>query len=100
MDLISNATDAFSLTCITTGSPPASVTWLKDGEGLDEEADLTFVQKLSDGPAATFINSLYIDGYDTEGFLGTYKCLVTDHLMNTAEQSLTVTGQTDFASVS
>ncbi len=67
----------FSLTCISIGGPPTSVSWTRDGAGIpDSEEGGSYVtsQTCIDTVTATYYNQLWIHGR----LEGLYECLVSN----------------------
>ena len=89
---IDTSSDSFLLICTTTGSPPASVSWMKDNIALTDGEGRSHTQKLVNGSTATFNNRLLITGSKPDMFTGMYLCIATDHQSNEVEQSITTEG--------
>ena len=54
----------FTLTCVTTGGPPTTVTWTRDGTAIDYQSNSSFrfSRTVTDFIAATYNNTLTVTG--------------------------------------
>jgi len=54
----------FTLTCVTTGGPPTTVTWTRDGTAIDYQnnSSFRFSRTVTDFVAATYNNTLTVTG--------------------------------------
>ena len=54
----------FTLTCVTTGGPPTSVTWTRDNIEIDYESDhnFKFSQTVANFVSSTYNNTLTVTG--------------------------------------
>ena len=77
--------DHFTLTCISTGGPPTTVTWTKDSITVTQVVETHFN---TDGVTATFMHTLLVTGR-LEGY---YKCIVNNEVSNESSAGLNVTG--------
>ena len=89
---ITSTNNAFTLLCITTGSPVASVSWAKDGTTFVNDGTHSIMQQLTNGTTATFENTLHIISNPGD-VLGKYDFRATDHNDFTVLQSITVEGE-------
>ena len=64
-----------TLTCTSTGGPPTTVTWRKNGV-LVNESLFQQSQRLVDAESATFENILFNN--DVSNFVGTFTCAVSN----------------------
>ena len=64
-----------TLTCVSTGSPPTNVSWIKDGVPLT--SDYIISQNVTERRASTYDNVLTVR---PEGAAGTYNCTVSNVL--------------------
>ena len=64
-----------SLTCTSTGSPPTTVTWRKDGQPINETL-YERSQRLVDAESATYENVLFDD--DVANFIGSFTCEISN----------------------
>ena len=76
-----NISSSFTtLTCTSTGSPPTTVTWTKDGVTLPaNEMIYSFTQTLVDRVASTYNNTLTIDASFLD-VIGNYSCRVSNSI--------------------
>ena len=64
-----------TLTCTSTGGPPTTVTWRKDGQPINETL-YQRSQQLVDAERATYENVLF--NADVANFFGTFTCEVSN----------------------
>ena len=71
----------FTLTCVTTGGPPTTVTWTRDGTAIDYQSNSSFrfSRTVTDFIAATYNNTLTVTG----NFPGRYS--ISAQNQNTAQ---------------
>ena len=69
-----------TVTCVSTGSPATTVSWMKDGQPLitDSSTDYTLTQTVTDRVSSTYSNVLTVS--EGVSVLGTYTCTVTNDL--------------------
>ena len=90
-----------SLNCTTTGLPPTTVTWSKNGVEMSSGDNYAFSQRVIDVDNTVYENLLIVDGEsvcDIHEYQGLYQCLVQCHdgvgeLMKNATDSVSVTGE-------
>ena len=70
------------MTCVSTGSPATTVSWMKDGLPLitDGSTDYTLTQTVTDRVSSTYSNVLTVSEGAPGGVAGTYNCTVTNDL--------------------
>ena len=80
--------NSFTLTCISTGGPPTTVSWTRGSttvaEGITESV-------LNDAETANYTHTL------TAGTAGLYKCMIANNV-STASAQLLVQGKTEYNS--
>ena len=54
----------FTLTCVTSGGPPTTVTWTRDNTGIDYESDnnFTFSRTVTNFVSSTYNSTLTVTG--------------------------------------
>ena len=69
-----------TVTCVSTGSPATTVSWMKDGQPLitDDSTDYTLTQTVTDRVSSTYSNVLTVS--EGGSVAGTYNCTVTNDL--------------------
>ena len=79
------------VTCVSSGSPATSVTWMKDGQPLhtNESSNYTFSQEISDREASVYINVLVVSRMK----IGNYTCIVTNDLGSTSVEIIVDSGE-------
>lgn len=82
----------FTLVCATSGSPPTTVTWVKDGDTLVNDRMFQITQELRDGTTSLYDNVLRVDGRP-DAVTGTYTCTVDNDLSSVTTQSITLSGK-------
>ena len=88
-----NTSSSFTaLTCTSTGSPPTTVTWAKDGVTLPaNETMYSFTQTLVDRATSTYNNTLTIDASFIY-VIGSYSCRVSNSIGTSSVQKTEVKG--------
>ena len=70
-----------TLTCVSTGSPPTVVEWMKNGQPLTIDGSLfSLSQTVTDRTASTYNNTLTVSERAPGGVAGTYTCTVSNSL--------------------
>ena len=71
-----------TLTCVSTGSPATTVTWMKDGQSLitDGSSHYLLSQTITDRRSSTYSNVLTVRDGVPGGVTGTYNCTVCNDL--------------------
>ena len=82
-------TSLFTLNCTSTGSPPTTVSWTKDGAVLQ---DYTTYQTLRDGETSTYDTFLTIDTTLNE-LIGRYTCNVRNSAGQSNVESVSIQGK-------
>ena len=77
--------NSFTLTCITTGGPPTTVSWTRDSTTVDEGTETV----LNDGVKAKFTHTLLV----TDRRAGLYRCAIANKFPSVSAE-LTVQGGT------
>ena len=68
-----------TLTCVSTGSPATTVSWMRDGQSLIiDDSTYHLTQTITDRSSSTYSNVLTVS--DPSGVAGTYNCTVTNDL--------------------
>ena len=68
-----------TLTCVSTGSPATTVSWMRDGQPLIiDDSTYHLTQIVTDRSSSTYSNVLTVS--DPSGVAGTYICNVTNDL--------------------
>ena len=88
-----NISSSFTtLTCTSTGSPPTTVTWTKDGVTLPaNETIYSFTQTLVDRVASTYNNTLALDASFVD-IIGNYTCSVSNFIGTSSVQETEIKG--------
>ena len=74
-----------TLTCVSTGSPPTTVSWSKDGYKLTVDGTTyRMTQTVEDRTTSTYENVLALSGDDT----GVYKCTVVSALGTSSAETI------------
>ena len=72
-----------TLTCVSTGSPATTVSWMKNGLSIDDSTGYTHTQTVTDRANSTYSNVLTVsEGATGGGVAGTYACTVSNELGN------------------
>ena len=81
----------FTLTCTSTGGPPTTVSWRRDGIVLTDNSNNSITtQILLDAEAATYNHTLTVTGR----LVGEYQCSVSNiRTPSESSRSLTVAGK-------
>ena len=87
-----NDASTFTLNCTTSGSPPTTVTWLKEGSILSNDETFQTTQILHDGTTSTYSNLLMVDSGPI-GVIGTYLCRVSNDISQDTEATITLMGE-------
>ena len=70
-----------TLTCVSTGSPATTVSWMKDGQPLTiDGSTYHLTQTITDRSSSTYSNVLTVSETAPSGVAGTYNCTVTNEL--------------------
>ena len=70
-----------TLICVSTGSPPTVVSWMKDGENITiDRHHFSLSQTITDRASSTYNNILTVGEGVTEGVAGVYNCTVSNVL--------------------
>ena len=79
--------DSRTLTCVSTGSPPTRVVWMKDGLPLTTDGSsphyslsLTISQTITNRRDSTYNNTLAVEQSAPGEVAGTYTCTVSNDL--------------------
>ena len=78
--------NSFTLTCISTGGPPTTVSWTRDPTTVITEGTETV---LNDGVEAKFTHTLLV----TDRRAGLYRCAIANKVSSVSAE-LTVQGET------
>ena len=84
--------DNTTLTCTSTGGPPTSVTWWKNGVPINTSL-YQHSQRVVDTESATYENVLFDNGMSN--FVGTFTCEV-GNVRGMAQDTVELNGQLDF----
>ena len=77
------------MTCISTGSPATTVTWMKDGKNFTIDGfHYSFSQAVTDRVSSTYSNVLRVG--EGEGAAGTYTCTVSNDLGSDSREVVAV----------
>ena len=99
MSLNCNQSDlTLSLNCTTTGLPPTTVTWSKDGMEMSIVDNYVFSQRVIDVNSTVYESIMIIGGKSVCEIQGLYQCFVRCHddigqLAKNATDSVSVTGK-------
>ena len=77
--------NSFTLTCISTGGPPTTVSWTRGSTTVDEGTETV----LNDGVKAKFTHTLLV----TDRRAGLYRCAIANKFSSVSAE-LTVQGET------
>ena len=69
-----------TLTCVSTGSPPTVVSWMKDGKNIIDGHHFSLSQTITDRAFSTYNNTLTVGEGVTRGVAGLYNCTVSNVL--------------------
>ena len=69
-----------TLTCVSTGSPATTVSWMRNGLSIDDSTGYTLTQTVTDRVSSTYSNVLRISEGAPGGVAGTYSCTVSNEL--------------------
>ena len=73
--------EARTLTCVSTGSPATTVSWVKDGVSLSiDGSTYQLTQTITDRVSSTYSNVLTVSETAPTGIAGTYTCTVSNDL--------------------
>ena len=86
MTFTSKTDNSFTLTCISTGGPPTTVSWTRDSTTVITEGTETV---LNDGVMAKFTHTLLV----TDRRAGLYRCAIANEVSSVSAE-LTVQGET------
>ena len=78
----------FTLTCVSTGGPPMTVTWTRDGAAVSYDANHVFSETITNQFVANYSNVLTVTGREP----GNYQCNVTNNRGNDSSQVIVVKG--------
>ena len=85
---------SMTLTCISTGGPATTVTWMKDGDVIILNATHQQTKRLVDSVAGTYQTVLTIDpSVDLWNIVGAYNCTVENDRGESSE-TVIVPGET------
>ena len=85
--------DSRTLTCVSTGSPPTRVVWMKDGLNLTTDRSsphYSLSQTVTDRAASTYSNVLTVRQSAPGGVAGTYTCTVFNELNSDSRTEMAV----------
>ena len=85
-----NDSQYFALNCMSTGSPPTNVTWLKDGIKISQNYFTT--QRLVDASSSTYSNVLLLLG-EPVSIMGTHTCIIENTISAQAEAIIAFEGK-------
>ena len=85
--------EARTLTCVSTGSPATTVSWVKDGVPLSiDGSTYQLTQTITDRVSSTYSNVLTVSETAPTGIAGTYTCTVSNDL-GTDSSDVTAVGE-------
>ena len=85
--------DARTLICVSTGSPPTTVSWMKDGVSLYiDRSTYQLAQTVTDRFSSTYSNVLTVSETAPNGIAGTYTCTISNDL-GTDSSDVTAVGE-------
>ena len=85
--------ETHTLTCVSTGSPATTVSWVKDGVPLSiDGSTYQLTQTITDRVSSTYSNVLTVSETAPTGIAGTYTCTVSNDL-GSESINLTVVGE-------
>ena len=79
--------EGHTLTCVSTGSPATTVSWMRDGVSID---DYNLTQTVTDRYSSTYSNVLTVSEGAPGGVTGTYSCTVSNLLGNSTREVVAV----------
>ena len=79
-----------TLTCVSTGSPATTVSWMRDGLSIDDSTGYTHTQTVTDRANSTYSNILRATEGTPGGVAGTYTCTVSNELGNSTREVVAV----------
>ena len=79
-----------ALSCTSTGGPPTTVTWMKNGDPLNVDgATYEQLQEIIDASSSTYITTLFINVCEQNDVIDVYSCAVSNDRISSS-QSLTI----------
>ena len=87
-----------TLNCTTTGLPPTTITWSKDGVEMGSGNNYIFSQRIMNVDNAVYENTLIINGESVCDIHGSYQCFVQCYddigeMVKNATDSVCITGE-------
>ena len=83
--------DARTLTCVSTGSPATTVSWMKDDQSLSiDGSTYQLTQTVTNRAASTYSNVLTVSETASTGVAGTYICNVSNDLGSDSDSVIAV----------
>ena len=89
----------YTLTCTSTGSPPTTVTWTKDGETLiTDGTTYSLTQTLVNRVTSTYNSTLTVEASFAD-ILGEYSCSVMNSIGTSNVQQIKIQGRSNWWNV-
>ena len=79
-----------TVTCVSTGSPATTVSWMKDEMPIDDSTHYTHTQTVTDRASSTYSNVLTVSEGAPGGVAGTYTCNVSNELGSDSDEVVAV----------
>ena len=73
------SSEAFTVTCLSSGAPPTNISWYRNGRKIDIDGEVyTLSQLVTNYQSSSYDNTLTIRGIPLKDMLGTYYCQISN----------------------